>query len=170
MQFYPEREQLLSSLLDSNGEEMAAICAGLADNFVCVYLNCDKGKEKYARFQVQWHQSCSKFLLPVDEHTTPSTISPPTQLWHTLTRSATQEVCNPLMISISSAIYGFLLQQVRALIKDDGREQCTYTLLGGGALADIFKQRYKDMKSKKTFSKQGKNFTGTSGFRVYEKS
>ena len=83
MQFYPEREQLLSSLLDSSGEEMAAICAGLADNFVCVYLNCDKGKEKYARFQVRWHQSCSKFLLPVDEHTTPSTISPPIQLWHT---------------------------------------------------------------------------------------
>ena len=53
MQFYPEREQLLSSLLDSSGEEMAAICAGLADNFVCVYLNCDKGKENYARFQVQ---------------------------------------------------------------------------------------------------------------------
>ena len=32
------------------------------------------------------------------------------------------------MISISSAIYGFLLQQVRTLIKDDGCEQCTYTL------------------------------------------
>ena len=76
-----------------------------------------------------------------------------------LTRSATQEVRNPLMISISSAIYGFLLQQVRALIKDDGREQCTDTLqsepdevylrFGGGALADMFKQHYKDMKSKK---------------------
>ena len=63
-------QQLLSSLLDSNGKEMAAICDGLADNFVCVYLNCDKGKEKYARFQVPWHQSCSKFLLPVDEHNT----------------------------------------------------------------------------------------------------
>ena len=55
MQFYPEREQLLSSLLDSSGEEMVAICAGLADNFVCTYLHCDKGKDKYARFKVQWH-------------------------------------------------------------------------------------------------------------------
>jgi hypothetical protein len=30
MQFYPEREQLLSSLLDSSGEDTVAICAGLA--------------------------------------------------------------------------------------------------------------------------------------------
>ena len=48
MQFHPEREQLLSSLLDSSGEEMVAICAGFADNFVCTYLSCDKGKDKYA--------------------------------------------------------------------------------------------------------------------------
>lgn len=38
MQFYPEREQLQSSLLDSSGDEMAAICAELADNFVCVCI------------------------------------------------------------------------------------------------------------------------------------
>lgn len=141
-------------------------------------MNCDKGKEKYARFQVEWHQFCSKFLLLVDEHTTPSTISPRVQLWHSLTRSVTQEVRNPLMIAISSAIYDFLLQQVRALIKDDGCEQCTHILqsepdevylrFGGGALADMFTQRYKDMRSKKNFSKQGTNFIGTSGSRVYE--
>ena len=39
MQFYPEREELLALLLDSSGEEMVTICAGLGDNFVCTYMN-----------------------------------------------------------------------------------------------------------------------------------
>ena len=63
------------------------------------------------------------------------------------------------MIAISAAIYGFMLQQVRIFIKDSGSEQRTCTLqsepddvylrFGGGALADMFTQRYKDMKSNK---------------------
>ena len=162
MQFHPERAQLMSSLLDSSSEEMVAICAGLADNFVCTYLDCDKGKDKYARFQVQWHQSCSKFLLPVDEHTMSSiTLDKlsPDRLWHALTRSITQEVRNPLMIAISAAIYGFMLQQARVLIKGSDSEHHIYMLesepdevylrFGGGALADMFTQRYKGMKSNK---------------------
>ena len=86
-----------------------------------------------------------------------STSPPPVRLWHTLTRSVTQEVRNPLMIAISGAIYGFMLQQVRVFIKDSGSEQHTCTLqsepddvylrFGDGALADMFTQRYKDMKS-----------------------
>ena len=63
------------------------------------------------------------------------------------------------MIAISAAIYGFMLQQVRIFIKDSGSKQRTCTLqsepddvylrFGGGALADMFTQRYKDMKSNK---------------------
>ena len=127
--------------------------------------NCDKGKDKYARFQVQWHHSCSKFLLPVqnigDHHLDNL---PPDQLWHALTRSTSQEVRNPLMIAITAAVYGFMLQQVRVLIKEDGGGSHTYTLesepdevylrFGGGALADMFTQRYKDMKSKKSSEKK----------------
>ena len=112
MQFYPERAQVMSSLLDSSYEKMIATCAGLADKFACTYLNCERGKEKYAQFQVQWHQCCSKFLLPVDEPIVSCTTSgeqSPVQLWHTLTGSITQEVLNPLMIAISAEIYGFML-------------------------------------------------------------
>ena len=160
MHFYPERAQIMSALLDSSHEEMVTICAGLADMFVCTYLNCDRGKEKYAQFQVQWHQCCSKFLLPVDESIVSCTTSDkqsPVQLWHALTRSIPQEVGNPLMIAISAGIYGFMLQQVRVLMKGDDSQQLTNTLesepidvylrFGGGALADMFTHRYKDMKS-----------------------
>lgn len=83
----------MSSLLDSSSEWMVTICAGLADNFVCTYLNCDKDKGKYAQFQVQWHQSCSKFILPVDEHSMSGIVSDnisPVQLWYALTRSIPQ--------------------------------------------------------------------------------
>ena len=63
MQHHPEREQLMISILDSSKEDMERICAGLADTLIELYMKCDKGKEKYGRFQVEWHQSCSKFLL-----------------------------------------------------------------------------------------------------------
>ena len=165
MQLYPDRDELLALLLDSSGEEMVTICAGLGDNFVSTYMNCNKGKDKYARFQVQWHHSCSKFLLPVqnigDHHLDNL---PPDQLWYTLTRSTSQEVRNPLMIAITAAVYGFMLQQVRVLIKEDGGGSHTYTLesepdevylrFGGGALAYMFTQCYKDMKSKKSSEKK----------------
>lgn len=57
MQHYPEREELMISILDSSKEDMERICADLADTFIELYMKCDKGKEKYGRFQVEWHQS-----------------------------------------------------------------------------------------------------------------
>ena len=59
MQHYPEREELLTSLIDSSRDDMERIGAGLANTFVELNIKCNKGKEKYGRFQVEWHQSIS---------------------------------------------------------------------------------------------------------------
>ncbi len=66
------------------------------------------------------------------------------------------------------------------MIKDSESDQCTYTLqsepddvylrFGGGALADMFTQRYKDMKSNKASIYKERISQEASGFRVYEKS
>lgn len=96
---------------------MKSICVGLADVFIEVYRGCDKGKEKYGRFQVEWHRCTSKFLLDEDcdsscDQTTPS------KLWLFLTKCLPRDVRNPLMIAITAAVYGYMLQQVVQFVKD----------------------------------------------------
>ena len=39
----------------------------LAGLFASLYKSCDKGKDKYMKFQLEWHQCCSVFLLPPDK-------------------------------------------------------------------------------------------------------
>ena len=63
MQHYPERAELLGSLLDSCEQDLEKICMSLAASFNDLYTQCSTGKEKYGMFQVKWHLSCSRFLL-----------------------------------------------------------------------------------------------------------
>ena len=116
MQHYPEREQLLASLLDSSYDEIVIICAELANIFVCTYMKCDIGREKYAHFQVEWHKNCLKFLVFGDKEHNPFNEIQADQLWISLTISNPPEICNPLMIAIISAVYGHMLQKVRSLV------------------------------------------------------
>ena len=161
MQHFPEREQMLASLLDSSYEDLVTICAALSDIFVCTYIKCNKGREKYAQFQVEWHRSCSSFVMSVDDEHTNFDELPANKLWLALTRSNPREVRNPVMIAITSAIYGYMLQEMRLLANGNNinstknstlqsEPEEVYLRFGGGALADMFKQRYKDMKSKKS--------------------
>ena len=39
----------------------------LASLFASLCKSCDKGKDKYMKFQLEWHQCCSVFLLPPDK-------------------------------------------------------------------------------------------------------
>ena len=162
MQHYPEREELLISLIDSSKEDMERVCAGLAEKFIELYIKCDKGKEKYGRFQVEWHQSCSKYLLESSEEDDNESgvclLSPP-RLWLMLTKSIPKDVRNPLMIAITAAIYGYMLRQATLSVKVvDAPSQHTienepeevYMRFAGGALADMFSLRYKKLKSKKS--------------------
>ncbi len=36
----------------------------LGETFVQIYKSCDQGKEKFMKFQLEWHKMCSIFLLP----------------------------------------------------------------------------------------------------------
>ena len=72
----------------------------------------------------------------------------PQQLLLVLTRSVPHEVCNPLMIAITSAEYGYMLEQSRLLAKASNEEEYCVCIesepdevclrFGGGALADMF--------------------------------
>lgn len=159
MQHYPEREELLIALLDSSRDDLERICAGLADIFIDLYKKCDKGKEKYGRLQVEWHKSCSRFLMDnIEEDEEESHMCLP-RLWLLLTRSTPKDVRNPVMIAMTSATYGYMLRQATLSVKEvDTQIEPTlerepdevYMRFAGGALADMFKLRYRDMKSKKS--------------------
>ena len=167
MQHYPEREQLMISILDSSKEDMERICAGLANTFIELYVKCDKGKEKYyGRFQVEWHQSCSKFLLDSSKNDDVddkcggdlSLLSLPNQ-WLLLTKSTPKDIRNPVMIAITAAIYSFMIQQATLAAKEaDSQSEYAivtepeevYIRFAGAALANMFNLRYKEMKSKKS--------------------
>ena len=157
MQHYPEREQLMISILDSSKEDMERICAGLADTFIELYIKCDKGKEKYGRFQVEWHQSCSKFLL--DSSKCGDVDNCGRDLWLLLTKSTPKDIRNPVMIAITAAIYSFMIQQATLAAKESDNlseyaivtePDEVYMRFAGAALASMFNLRYKDMKSKKS--------------------
>ena len=42
---------------------MRALTLSLADAFANLYKSCDKGKDKYLNFQLEWHRYCSAYLL-----------------------------------------------------------------------------------------------------------
>ena len=54
--------------LQSSGKQIVTeLLRTLSSLFASLYKSCDKGKDKYMKFQLEWHQCCSVFLLPPDK-------------------------------------------------------------------------------------------------------
>ena len=62
---------------------------------IAVYKECDKGKDKYARFHVNWHDNTAQFLL----EPTSSTPSEGHILWDHVSTSALCESRNAVVIA-----------------------------------------------------------------------
>jgi hypothetical protein len=158
---FPERGEVLISIIDSSWSDLKKICVCLQNMFANLYLECDSGREKFATFQVRWHSKSAVFLsaqLPPED----SFLNVPIKLWLQLTNSVPRDVANPLMISISSAVYKYMLRRVRALSigEESHNSRITresddvYLRFGGGNLASMYKSRYSAMKSKRASSKK----------------
>lgn len=53
--------------LQSSGKQLVTeLLRTLSSLFTSLYKSCDKGKDKYKKFQLEWHQCCGVFLLPAD--------------------------------------------------------------------------------------------------------
>lgn len=149
-----EKKDLLRSLIECHRA-----------TFVDLYNKCSKIKEKYLRFQLDWHTHCSVFLLP--KGSTVQCILPNLRddekicttrsLWQEfcdLYPSESLEKCKKVMILFSSAMYNILSEQVlcqqaayssRCTVTDpspsnDGDD--VYYRFGGAAIADMLKVRY----------------------------
>jgi hypothetical protein len=64
------RRDFWAGLLSSGAQMMAELLHTLAGLFASLYKSCDLGKDKYMKFQLQWHQCCSVFLLPPEKELT----------------------------------------------------------------------------------------------------
>ncbi|XP_064398964.1 uncharacterized protein LOC135345473 [Halichondria panicea] len=94
----------------------------LASLFGLLYKNCDKGKDKYMKFQLEWHQCCSVFLLPPGKNLSDVGIDSKkkVELAHFQQRwigycdgsCADKHTRDAVMISVCSAVYNYLLKRV----------------------------------------------------------
>lgn len=125
-----------------------------------MYKPCDTGKEKYTRFVLQWHQHCSVFLMePTDKQELEDSSL---RIWLRLTSGVNASVKYPvIVVSFCAAIFDMLLIHIRTLLSDFNRVgSCTmplqletesddvYLRFCGAALAGMYQERYKKMKSK----------------------
>ena len=58
---FEERKKLWSSL-QSAQLLMSTLVKGLTELFIHIYKSCQTGKDKYSRFQLDWHKQCSLLL------------------------------------------------------------------------------------------------------------
>ena len=56
---FSERSELFIHLIDSSWDELILICEGLKNTFADLYLECDRGREKFSTFQVKWQSMVS---------------------------------------------------------------------------------------------------------------
>lgn len=157
------RGQFVQALSRSK-DDLKLLCNAMIGDFCRVYESCGGGKDKYTRFVLQWHQHCSSFLMDSAED---QGLSPdednPQRIWNRLSSGVDASIKNPVMISFCAAVFDNLLIRIRTLLSGTDRES-VYKLTGniqleresddvhlrfcGAALATMYKERYKKMKSK----------------------
>ena len=140
----------------------------LASLFALLYKACDKGKDKYMKFQLEWYQCCSVFLLPPGKGLSDVGVDPKkkVELAHIQQRwvgycegsCAEKHIRDAVMISICSAVYNYLLKRVSqvqqsllkptssgAFIHQDTQDaDSVYYRFCGAALANMLHARYNE--------------------------
>ena len=113
MHLFKDREQLWTSLQSNRAQSlMTTLVKGLIELFIRVYKSCQKGKEKYCRFQVEWHRQCS--LLLTDQVSESEHLSQIHQRWLGYCEGvgAMKKTYNPVMIALYSSVFDYLMKKV----------------------------------------------------------
>ena len=134
----------------------------LVSSFASLYKSCDKGKDKYMKFQLEWHQCCSVFLLPPDKGLFDVGVDPKKnvnlarlqQQWVRYCEGRTVDKhVRDAVISVCCAVYNYLLKRVSTVqqsileltsstspISQD--TDSVYYRLCGAAIANMLHARY----------------------------
>ena len=129
--------------------------------FINLYHECSTGKEKYLRFQLEWHNHCSVLLLSYDS-TVEKEIT--LSLWQKFCDLIPSELekCRNVRILFSSAMYEILSKQVlcneevhssKDVIdrtpRDDDSDDVYYRF-GGATISEMLHVRYQSKKKAST--------------------
>ena len=88
-----------------------------------MYKECDKGKDKYAQFQVKGHNNIAQFLLEPNS----STQSEGHILWDHVSTSASYESRYAVLIAIVSETYDHLREVLQYAMSQHGAETSAST-------------------------------------------
>ena len=109
--------------LQNSGKQLVnELLRTLSSLFAALYKSCDKGKEKYMKFQLEWHQYCSIFLLPPDKELSDIGVDAKKnvdlvrlqQRWvgYCEGQSVNKQGRDAVMISVCGAVYNYFLKRV----------------------------------------------------------
>ena len=159
---YKEREKLWSSLQNAQSL-MLILVQGLTELFIRVYRSCQTGKDKYRRFQLEWHKQCSLLLKDQVDQGGQKELSQIHQRWlgYCEGSGVAKEVYNPVLIAVYSAVFDCLMLKVAKHKKkeqadgdhDSGEsssledQEGVYYRFGGAALAAMLHLRYDQLKT-----------------------
>jgi hypothetical protein len=142
---------------------LKALISSLSDTFANLYRSCDKGKDKYMNFQLEWHRYCSVFLLPVGKDISDvgydiekhSELASLQQRWIGFCegKAVGHDTRCSVMISLSNVIYKHFLRVVSTVqeslldstseaVNVEPDSDSVYYRFCGAAIADMLHERY----------------------------
>ena len=146
LRLFKDRADFWSSL-SADSTMMTTLVDGLIALFVRVYRSCQVGKDKYCKFQLEWHRECS--LLLQDEHGKTS------QVELCQLHSQWLKYCLDSGVNREVSVFDYLmLWTVKHQQKCDQKDQTVedeevgvYYWFGGAALSSMLHLRYNQLKA-----------------------
>lgn len=154
LQAFPARQTFWMEF--SCSDVFADVVAHLQNAFVEVYRACDKGRDKFLRFQLEWYTRCSSTLL----------VESDTCCIHESWKSYRDQsgvavsVWNPVIVSVCACVYDFMMKVLSEKLHMEHPQSsaCTSTSIPdepeevyyrfcGAALASMLHTRYEKVKS-----------------------
>ena len=168
------RQDLWKSL-HSSKQIITELLKSLVNLFAALYKHCDKGKDKYLRFQLEWHRCCSFFLLPSGASLSDAAANPPKEVnlicvqqqWAGYCEglSVEKSVRDAIMVSLCSAVHDYLLRRVcdvqKSLLTPESSVsvssdiESVYYRFCGAAIASMLHSRYTKCQTCKNEQKIG---------------
>ena len=164
-QVFPDTLMSLVCKLREAEQPLPDIIASHQLCFSGLYKQCKKSPDSFVNFQFQWYQYCSAFLLSSQYALSEINLTDPNAYQISEARTLWLGFCeengspvpesNPIMMTISSAIYYCLLDHVStfqsgSLEKTNPTVQegdDVYYRFGGAAISDMLHLRYKQIKA-----------------------
>ena len=170
-QSFPENLNSVVKVLCENDYHLKDIMVHHRKAFAELYLQCKKGVDPFLRFQLQWHQHCSAYLLARSYPLSWINMNETLESSLVTTRTQWLDFCeangvpvpesNAVMMAVSSAIYELMLERagdiknslsdkavaVPAEVTDAVEGDDVYLRFGGAALCDMLHLHYKQIKS-----------------------